>query len=252
MRKPPSTACGDCASIRSTAPWCAPRSPPSRLAESARPDDFHDCLTYLRLAETLTRNRRPALLLMHGVSGSGKTWLSQHLLEQLGAIRLRSDVIRKRLFGLKPLQDSAAIPGGIYTREAGARTLRTLLDQSRLLLEAGFLVIIDATFIQRAWRAPFQALAEALAIDWRIVSLEAPADVLQARITERQRSGADASEAGLEVLASQLAHLEAFSAEEKTHVSAFSAGWQAMDVVAQLRVTLNFQQSSDQRSANAS
>jgi uncharacterized protein len=215
---------------------------------SAQSDDFHDCLTYLRLAETLTRNRRPALLLMHGVSGSGKTWLSQHLLEQLGAIRLRSDVIRKRLFGLKPLQDSAAIPGGIYTREAGARTLRTLLDQSRLLLEAGFLVIIDATFIQRAWRAPFQALAEALAIDWHIVSLEAPADVLQARITERQRSGADASEAGLEVLASQLAHLEAFSEEEQTHVSAFSAGWKTMDVVAQLRMTLNL----DQRSANAS
>jgi aminoglycoside phosphotransferase family enzyme/predicted kinase len=219
-----------------------------QTSESARPDDFRDCLSYLRLAETLIRDRRPALLLMHGVSGSGKSWLSRHLLEHLGAIRLRSDVIRKRLFGLKPLQDSAAIPGGIYTREAGERTLQTLLDQARALLEAGFLVIIDATFIQRTWRAPFQALAEALAVDWRIVSLEAPADVLQARITERQLSGADASEAGLEVLASQLAHLDAFSPAEQAHVSAFSAGWKALDIVAQLRATLNL----DQRSANAS
>ena len=201
--------------------------------------DFGECLSYLRLADRLAHGRRPALVLMHGVSGSGKTWLSQHLLEQLGALRLRSDVTRKRLFGLKPLQDSAAIPGGIYTPAASARTLATLIEDARTLLAAGFPVIVDATFIHQTWRAPFQALAEELGVDWRIISLEAPSDVLQARISQRQQSGADASEAGLAVLASQLAHLEPFSAREEAHVLRFASGWTAADAVARLAAALD-------------
>jgi aminoglycoside phosphotransferase family enzyme/predicted kinase len=208
-------------------------------AEHPEHADFGECLSYLRLADRLAHGRCPALVLMHGVSGSGKTWLSQHLLEQLGALRLRSDVTRKRLFGLKPLQDSAAIPGGIYTSAASARTLATLIEDARTLLAAGFLVIVDATFIHQAWRAPFQALAEELGVDWRIVSLEAPSDVLQARVSQRQQSGADASEAGLAVLASQLAHLEPFSAREEARVLRFASGWTAADAVARLAAALD-------------
>ncbi len=218
------------------------RAKVAAIRASEHPDqagaDFAECLTYLRLADRLAHGRRPLLLLMHGVSGSGKTWLSQHLLQQLGAFRLRSDVTRKRLFGLQPLQDSAAIPGGIYTSEASARTLATLLEQARTLLAAGHVVIVDATFIHRVWRAPFQALAEELGIDWRIVSLEAPAEVLAARINQRRQSGADASEAGLAVLASQLEHLEPFDASEQDHVLRFAGGWSVAEVLARVR-TLN-------------
>jgi len=203
-------------------------------AEHPEHADFNACLSYLQLADRLAHDRRPALLLMHGVSGSGKTWLSQHLLQQLGGIRLRSDVTRKRLFGLKPLQESADIPGGIYTQDASARTLATLLQDARGLLAAGFLVIVDATFIHRSWRAPFQALAAELQVNWRIVSLAAPSDVLQARIAQRQVQGTDASEAGLAVLESQLAHLEPFDADEATHVMQFYSGGTVADAISRL------------------
>jgi aminoglycoside phosphotransferase family enzyme/predicted kinase len=200
--------------------------------------DFNACLSYLQLADRLAHDSHPALLLMHGVSGSGKTWLSQHLLEQLGGIRLRSDVTRKRLFGLKPLQESAAIPGGIYTQEASARTLATLVEDARGLLAAGFLVIVDATFIHRSWRAPFQALAAELRVAWRIVSLAAPPDVLQARIEQRQMQGTDASEAGLAVLASQLANEEPFDADEATYVIDIQSGVTPADAISRLRAAL--------------
>lgn len=180
--------------------------------------DFSVCLGYLSLAERLAQARRPTLILMHGVSGSGKTWLSQRLLEQLGTIRLRSDVMRKRLFGLKPLQNSSAIDGGIYTPEASRRTLAALVDAAGIALRAGFTVIVDATFIHQVWRAPFAELAATLGIDLRIVALTAAPELLQARIQQRQSHADDASEAGIDVLASQLEHQDPFTAQEESRL----------------------------------
>lgn len=215
------------------------RAKVSAIQASQADANFSECLTYLELADRLACDHRPTLVLMHGVSGSGKTWLSQHLLEQFGALRLRSDVTRKRLFGLQPLQDSAAIPGGIYTQDASTRTLATLLGHARSLLVAGFMVIVDATFIQRTWRAPFQALAEELGIPWQIVAVDAPADVLQARIAQRQQSGTDASEAGVSVLASQTANLQPFTPEENAHVVHLGGSWTIAGAISQLRAALN-------------
>jgi aminoglycoside phosphotransferase family enzyme/predicted kinase len=211
----------------------------TELAEAGgKAADFGDCLNYLQLADRLTRRQCPALLLMHGVSGSGKTWLSQQLLEQLGGIRLRSDVVRKRLFGLKPLQDSGAIPGGIYTPEAGKRTLETLLENTRAVLAAGYPAIVDATFLHRTWRAPFQTLAEELRIEWRIVSLAAPAETLRERIVQRQKHGTDASEAGLGVLESQLANLQPLSTAELTHALQTPTESSAADWLKLIRTSL--------------
>jgi predicted kinase len=180
--------------------------------------DLSVCREYLDLADRLAHDRRPALILMHGVSGSGKTWHSQKLLEGLGAVRLRSDVERKRLFGLAPHESSAAVPGGIYTREAGERTLARLLELARGLLAAGFPVIVDATFLKRDWRDPFAALADELRVPWHIAAAEADPAVLRERVARRQREGRDASEAGLDVLEAQLASLEPFADHERPHV----------------------------------
>ncbi|MBI5331878.1 MAG: AAA family ATPase [Betaproteobacteria bacterium] len=180
-------------------------------------DDFALCRAYLDLAERLARPRRAQLLLMHGVSGSGKSWRSQHALEALGAIRLRADVERKRLFGLGPLDSSRAIPGGIYTREAGARTLARLLECAEALLAQGWTVILDATFLSRSWREPCVQMAQRQGAPWRILSLEAAPDTLRARLHQRTTQGGDASEADLAVLESQLAHQDALTPEEAAH-----------------------------------
>ncbi len=190
----------------------------SQHGDDACRADFSESLRYLDLAERLAQSRRPFVVLMHGVSGSGKTWHSQHLLEALGAIRLRSDVERKRLFGLPALASSAEVPGGIYSREAGERTLAKLLQMTRGLLGEGFPVIVDATFIRRDWRQAFAGLAEELRVPWFIAAADAPPEILRQRVTGRTLAGTDASEAGLEVLESQLAAREPFTPEEAPHV----------------------------------
>lgn len=181
-------------------------------------------LEHLRLADRFSRPRRPALLLMHGVSGSGKTHLSQQVLQALGAIRLRSDVERKRLFGLGPLEDSSRIPGGIYTEEASRRTFDRLAELTRLLLQEGYVVIADATFLRRAHRQPMIRVAESVGTPWRILSLQASNDVLMERVRRRAEARGDASEATVEVLLRQLQEHEAFDALEAGHVVSFDGG----------------------------
>jgi hypothetical protein len=154
----------------------------------------------------------PTLVVTCGLSGSGKTTASSaRLLDQTlkGAgniVRLRSDVERKRLFGLAPQQNSgSALDGGIYTAEATARTYARLRTLASDLLAAGWPVIVDAAFLRREERATFRALAAELGIGFAILATEAPAEELRRRLVAR--SG-DASEATLEVLEKQLAWFE--------------------------------------------
>lgn len=203
---------------------------------AAQGGDGHDeCLAYLDLARHLARPRHAFLLLMHGVSGSGKTWLSQHLLQELGAIRLRSDVERKRLFGLAPLDTSTTVPGGIYTAAAGEATRARLLDLTRGIVAQGLPVIVDATFIRGDWRQPFAELATALARPWRIIAVEAPPQVLRERIANRQAGGRDASEADDAVLQAQLDALEPFTPIEQHHVIALRGEWRVNEALDALR-----------------
>lgn len=193
--------------------------------------NFSESQAYLLLATRLTRLHGPALILMHGASGSGKTVISQHLLQDLGAIRLRSDVERKRLFGLKSLDDSQAIPGGIYTREAGELTRDRLLDLASRMLVAGFRVIVDATFLSRSWRQPFQALAEGLRAPWVLVSPQVSMDVLTQRVRQRKAHGLDASEADMAVLEAQLSGQEPLEPEELRHAITPKHDWTARTLV---------------------
>lgn len=187
--------------------------------------DFSECGDYLALAARVIQPAPSALILMHGVSGSGKTRLSQWLLEDLGSVRLRSDVERKRLFGLAPLASSAAIPGGIYTPEAGTRTRTRLLQLAATLLGQGQRVIVDATFIARDWRDAFTALARDAGAPWCWVSPQVPEAELRARVAARSAGGRDASEAGLAVLEDQLASQEPLSAGERSLCLAPGPDW---------------------------
>ena len=107
---------------------------------------------YFETAQAWTRPGDARLFITHGLPGSGKTFISQHVLEQGGAIRLRSDVERKRLFGLRMLEDSRAKGMNLYGAEATARTYEHLFGMARMALQAGYPVILDAAFLRRAER----------------------------------------------------------------------------------------------------
>ncbi len=170
---------------------------------------------YIQLADKYTRPTRPALLITHGLSGSGKSWLSQSLLEATGMIRLRSDVERKRLAGLAPLARSDCVPGaGLYSRGSTQRTFARLEELARQILRAGYVTVVDATFIKRSERKRFRQLAHSLAVPFRIIHCEADIGILRQRIGARQTEGRDASEAGLSILALQQENQEPLNDDE--------------------------------------
>ncbi|WP_026602549.1 bifunctional aminoglycoside phosphotransferase/ATP-binding protein [Methylomonas sp. 11b] len=186
-----------------------------RFAQTAEGSARQACLTYLDLAGSSLCPRKPALILTHGLPGCGKSAVSQILLEKHQLIRLRSDVERKRLFGLNALQKSgSAINSGIYDPQASQKTYQHLLDLAQALLGYGFPVIVDAAFLKHAQRRPFQLLAQNLGIPFVILSIQAKDKVLRQRIRHRQEQGRDASEADLTVLDKATAGAEALQTEE--------------------------------------
>ena len=173
---------------------------------------------YLQLAGRIAEPPAPTLVITCGLSGSGKTTASSaRLLDSNGPaagsiVRLRSDVERKRLFGLAPRDSSAStLDGGIYAADATTRTYARLYSLARDLLAAGWPVIVDAAFLRRDERSAFRTLATELGVKFRILATSAATAELRRRLMAR--SG-DASEATVAVLEKQLAWLEPLDAEE--------------------------------------
>ncbi|WP_036772160.1 bifunctional aminoglycoside phosphotransferase/ATP-binding protein [Polaromonas glacialis] len=170
---------------------------------------------YLDTALALAQPGQPRLLITHGLPGSGKTFASQKLLEREGAIRLRSDVERKRLAGLGMLADSRASGLDLYQPETTARTYAQLFRLARGALAAGWPVILDAAFLRRAERAQALALAGALGVPFSIIDCQAPPQVLRERLQARR---GDASEATVEVIDHLSVSAEPLTTEELRHV----------------------------------
>jgi predicted kinase len=160
--------------------------------------------------------RRPVLLLMHGFSGSGKTRVSTELMAALPAIRLRSDIERKRLFGLDETASSKSDVGaGIYSGTAGDRVYARLLELAGVLLASEHNVIIDAAFLDRGRRSDALAVADDAGRPALIVDVHAPVDALRQRLRTRAVAGRDASEADVSVLAHQLENADKLTDVER-------------------------------------
>ncbi len=170
---------------------------------------------HLEVAESLAARKAPRLVITCGLAGSGKTTVSGALVEALAAIRIRSDVERKRLAGLAAdARSGSPIGAGLYAREGSARTYARLELLARGLLESGQSVIIDAAFLTRRERERFRALARMGGFEFLTVVCQAPVEVLRSRIEARGAKGRDASEADAAVLAHQLTTYEAPAQDE--------------------------------------
>lgn len=189
------------------------RSMVARMASSPVSDgpDYAACARLLISGATC----RGRLLITCGLSGSGKSTLASQLLEAAGAVRVRSDVERKRLFGLNALQPSGGLAVDLYDSNSSRATYERLACCARIALEAGYPVIVDAAFLRREQRRIFQALAERLSVPFGILDCQAGLEVLKERVAARERAGRDASEATVDVLVDQLAHRDVLDPEER-------------------------------------
>lgn len=187
------------------------------------------CPDYLACAAQWAASPRDKarLLITHGLSGSGKSTVTSQLLRVTGAIRLRSDVERKRLVGLAPLEQSPALGIDIYTEQATRDTFASLHQRARTALQAGYPVIVDAAFLRSDERRKFRALATDLQVPFAVLDCQASPATLRQRVMARAASGMDASEAGIEVLERQLATHEPLESDER----AFTIGVSTAGVV---------------------
>ena len=174
-------------------------------------DDLHG---YLEQARRFTMMPPPMLIITHGVSGSGKTTGTQPLVEELGAIRIRSDVERKRLFGLDPHSRIDSQIDNAYSDRTNQRTYDRLAKLATTIIRAGFPVIVDATFLRRSDRDQFRHLSEELNVPFVVVSFQASQEELRRRVLARETQGNDVSEAGLDVLEHQLRVKEPLQGDE--------------------------------------
>jgi aminoglycoside phosphotransferase family enzyme/predicted kinase len=171
---------------------------------------------YLRLASRLSTVSGIALLITHGLSGSGKTTATQALIEQIGAVRVRSDIERKRMHGLAPLERSGSErDSGIYTPAATEATYERLASVAERAIRAGYPAVVDAAFLRRAERSRFQELARRCAVPFIVLDFDLPEKMLRERVAQRAKAGMDASEADLSILEHQLQSREPLVPEER-------------------------------------
>ncbi len=172
-----------------------------RLQQSGEATAASELRHYLKLAQAYTEAPpRTPIVILHGLSGTGKSWLAERLAEAGGAIHIRSDIERKRLLGLPPGASTAgAGMAEAYSPQLTRQTYQRLQALAFGIVDAGFPVIVDATFLHREQREGFLRLARVARVPALIVDVEAPDPVVRERIAQRLAAGGDPSEATVRV-----------------------------------------------------
>jgi aminoglycoside phosphotransferase family enzyme/predicted kinase len=172
----------------------------------------------LQVAAQLITDRSPALLLTHGVTGCGKSWLSERLIPAIHAVRVRSDLERKRLAGIAPLKGSGSGVGKkLYAPAVTDRVYARLAECADAALAAGFTVIVDASFLQAAQREKLRQVAILRDVPYIILSCDASLATLRSRLKKRALMRLDPSEATRAVLDHQLESREPLTPPEENH-----------------------------------
>lgn len=183
-------------------------------------NSIREMLGYIELSQRYLQPSTPKLWTTYGLSGSGKSSGSERCVESDRAIRIRTDVERKRLAGLDRF---VAGSNAIYSPEFTRATYERCIELARLILEAGYSVVIDGTFLKRwqrdlVYRLVDKLRGDKLMVDFEILEFDAPVEVLRDRLTARTR---DPSDATLEVLDRQLSEREVLESDELKLVRRF-------------------------------
>lgn len=191
------------------------RAAQAGISQQESSEAYTEIDNYLQLALTYTQKTKPFIIITHGMSASGKSTISQTLLEKLGAIRIRADVERKRLFNIKPEQNSSeGVEQGIYSKQATQKTYLRLLELTEVLINAGIPVIVDATFSSIENRTLFNKLASQKHIRFVILNFIASEETLKQRIRNRKK---DVSDADITVLENQIRNWHPIEKDEEKY-----------------------------------
>ena len=158
--------------------------------------------TYFRFAEQFLAHHKPALVAIGGLSGTGKSTVAREVAPYIGAppgaVILRSDVLRKRIFDVS---ETESLPSSAYTEDVSERVYALLHDKAAEVLSYGQSVIVDAVYHRPNQREAAQKIAATHQTAFYGVWLDAPPPTLKARVDSRKN---DASDADASVVERQL------------------------------------------------
>lgn len=183
------------------------------ISEEDKQSAIKTATEYYRLAWEYTKTSQGQLILMSGLSGSGKSTVARQLAKRINAIHLRSDAVRKHLAGIS-VGDRAS--DELYTPQMNQKTYDRLLELAKMLISQGFSIILDAKYDRQNLREPAIAYAQSKNIPLRIIYCTAPIEVLRDRISQRTD---DISDATVDLLVQQQATAEPFSESERVYVT---------------------------------
>jgi predicted kinase len=145
------------------------------------------------LSELEEPGRRPCLVLLAGLPGTGKSTLSRGLTERAGFTVIRSDEVRKELAGrVGQASSPAAFGEDIYTPEWDERTYAECLRRAEVVVFQAGRMIVDASFRDESRRRLFLDAARGWGVAGRMLHLRADADVVRRRLDHRRDDASDA------------------------------------------------------------
>jgi uncharacterized protein len=197
---------------------------PAAEKEKAKETASH----YYKMAWEYTKPRQGKLILMSGLSGSGKSTIAKKLARRIGAIHIRSDAVRKHLGGV-PLYERG--PEDLYSPEMTEKTYGRLLELGIKLAATGYPVILDAKYDREALRQEAIAQSQSHQIPLQILHCTAPEAVLRDRLNSRT---GDITDATADLLASQIAAAEPFTEAELAYVTTLDTTQDLDALVAQI------------------
>lgn len=186
------------------------------MSESAKSSARKKAREYFRLAlASLKPSPRPSLIVMAGLSGSGKSYLSSRLGRRLGIEPIRSDVVRKQLMGVPVDQHRLDMYGqGIYTPNATEKTYRLMMERAGRSLRRDESVILDASFIRYQDRLAAREEARRAGARFVLVECVVPDHIARQRLKARITNENEPSDARWEIFEHQKAEFEAIRSDE--------------------------------------
>jgi aminoglycoside phosphotransferase family enzyme/predicted kinase len=175
---------------------------------------------YFDLAYTYAaRLDKPALILTTGLMGSGKSYQANILAERFGADLIRTDILRKETFDIKPTERRYEDFGqGIYSKDISRLIYQKVFDLAQEKLKQGKAVIIDGSFKNREERQRAMELAQGLGIRFYILYCVCPDEITRKRLEKRVLENNIASDGRWELFQKQKEDFDAIEMAPANHI----------------------------------